>query len=86
MINFMASKPNALGKLGAVALHSIDTGEETYLGNCCGPSLAGTSGKKSVSFRRLGVEESPLIASISLSINCNSHVHSEVPKIHGNRD
>ncbi len=29
-----------------------------------------TSGKKFVSFRHLGVEESPLIAFISLSINC----------------
>ncbi len=66
VIDFVASQPNALGELGAVAHPLVDTSEET----CCGPSLTGTSGTKSVSFQRLGVEESPLIAFISLSINC----------------
>ncbi len=55
VIDFVDSQPNASGELGAVAHPLVDTGEETY----CGPSrLAGTSGKKSVSFRRLEVEDS----------------------------
>ncbi len=56
VIDFVASQPNALGELGAVPHLLVDTGEETY----CAPSLAGTSGKKSVSFRGITIDRNHL--------------------------